>query len=95
MRYRDFVQIVPFIVQILTYLSPVGYSSTQIPARWRGLYALNPMVGVIEGFRWCLLGQPLAVSAWNLVYSWALSLALLASGFWYFRKTERVFADFL
>jgi lipopolysaccharide transport system permease protein len=92
-EYRDFRYVVPFIVQLGLYISPVGFSSTIVPEKWRLLYALNPMVGVIDGFRWCLLrGQtPLDWSA--VLASVALTSVLCLSGIWYFRKMERTFAD--
>jgi lipopolysaccharide transport system permease protein len=91
-RYRDFRFIVPFIVQFGLYISPVGFSSTRVPEEWRLLYSLNPMVGVIDGFRWAILGE-------NNIYWPALAMSvagvslIIASGLWYFRKTERTFAD--
>jgi len=92
-EYRDFRYIVPFVVQFGLYVSPVGFSSSLVPAKWRLLYSLNPMVGVIDGFRWSLLrGQtPLDLSA--LLSSIFITTALCASGIWYFRKMERTFAD--
>ena len=92
-EYRDFRYIVPFIVQFGLYISPVGFSSSIVPEKWRLLYALNPMVGVIDGFRWCLLrGQtPFQLSAFSL--SVFVTLVLCLSGVWYFRKMERTFAD--
>jgi lipopolysaccharide transport system permease protein len=92
-RYRDFRYIVPFIVQFGLYASPVGFSSALIPERWRLLYDCNPMVGAIDGFRWALLrGQsPLAGSA--LLTSLLITLVLCLSGIWYFRRTEKTFAD--
>jgi lipopolysaccharide transport system permease protein len=92
-EYRDFRYIVPFIVQFGLYISPVGFSSAIVPEKWRLLYSLNPMVGVIDGFRWSLLrGQtPLPLS--SLLFSLFLTAALCASGIWYFRKMERTFAD--
>lgn len=92
-KYRDFRYIVPFIVQFGLYLSPVGFSSDNIPADWRLLYACNPMVGVIDGFRWALLRgeSPLAGSA--LAASLLITSVLCLSGIWYFRQTERTFAD--
>jgi len=92
-EYRDFRYIVPFIVQFGLYVSPVGFSSTIVPEKWRLLYSLNPMVGVIDGFRWALLrGEtPLSLSA--LLSSIFVTVALVASGVWYFRKMERTFAD--
>jgi lipopolysaccharide transport system permease protein len=92
-KYRDFRHVVPFVVQFGLYVSPVGFSSSIVPEKWRLLYCLNPMVGVIDGFRWALLrGQsPLD---WSVVLlSCGLVVLLLLSGLWYFRKTERTFAD--
>ncbi len=90
-QYRDFRYIVPFIVQFGLYISPVGFSSTVIPEQWRLLYSLNPLVGVIEGFRWAILGTPLY---WpSLALAVLSSTFLLLSGLWYFRRTERSFAD--
>ena len=92
-QYRDFRYIVPFIVQFGLYISPVGFSSSLVPAKWRLLYSLNPMVGVIDGFRWALLrGQsPFQLSAF--IISVFITVVLVASGIWYFRKMERTFAD--
>lgn len=92
-RYRDFRYIVPFIIQFGLYVSPVGFSSAVVPEAWRWAFALNPMVGVIDGFRWSLLGgaQPLFVP--GLLLSAVLSLVLLGTGVAYFRRTERTFAD--
>jgi lipopolysaccharide transport system permease protein len=92
-KYRDFRFIVPFIVQFGLYLSPVGFESSVVPGRFRLLYSLNPMVGIIDGFRWSLLG------AQNRLYLPALTIsivevaAILISGVLYFRRTERTFAD--
>jgi len=92
-KYRDFRHIVPFIVQFGLYVSPVGFSSGIVPEKWRLLYSLNPMVGVIEGFRWCLLCGEAALD-WRVVcISSILVVILLGTGLWYFRRTERVFAD--
>jgi len=92
-EYRDFRYIVPFIVQFGLYVSPVGFSSSVIPEKFRLLYSLNPMVGVIDGFRWSLLrGQsPLELPA--VLLSCGLVVLLCISGVWYFRKMERTFAD--
>jgi lipopolysaccharide transport system permease protein len=91
-KYRDFRFIVPFIVQFGIYVSPVGFSSNIVPARWRLLYSLNPMVGVIDGFRWAILGN--VELYWpGFALSIGLVILLLASGIWYFRRTERTFAD--
>lgn len=92
-EYRDFRYIVPFIVQFGVYISPVGFSSSVIPAEWRLLYSLNPMVGVIDGFRWAILGGETALSLSSFLMSLVLVLLLLWSGIWYFRKMERTFTD--
>lgn len=91
-RYRDFRFIVPFVVQFGLYISPVGFSSNVIPEKWRLLYSINPMVGVIDGFRWSILGgQELY---WpGLGISMVMVALVIRSGIWYFRKTERTFAD--
>lgn len=92
-RYRDFRYVVPFILQLGLYVSPVGFSSSIVPEQWRLLYALNPMVGVIDGFRWALLRGGTELYWPGILLSTLLSLLLLFSGLWYFRKTERVLAD--
>jgi lipopolysaccharide transport system permease protein len=92
-KYRDFRYIVPFLVQFGLYISPVGFSSSIVPSKWRLLYSLNPMVGVIDGFRWAILGGKSTISWSGFTLSMALVAFLLASGIWYFRKTERTFAD--
>lgn len=91
-EYRDFRYIVPFIVQFGLYISPVGFSSSIVPPQWRLLYSLNPMVSVIDGFRWAILGGS-ALYLPGFVLSLSLVATLLITGFWYFRKTERSFAD--
>ncbi|MGH2414625.1 MAG: ABC transporter permease [Microcystaceae cyanobacterium] len=92
-EYRDFRYIVPFIVQFGLYISPVGFSSSIVPEQWRLLYSLNPMVGVIDGFRWAILGGNSTIYLPGFVLSTGLVLFLLVSGIWYFRKMERTFAD--
>jgi len=92
-KYRDFRYIVPFIVQFGLYISPVGFSSTIVPQQWRLLYSLNPMVGVIDGFRWAILGGESKLYWPGFSLSLALVALLLYSGIWYFRKTEKTFAD--
>lgn len=92
-KYRDFRYIVPFIVQFGLYVSPVGFSSNVIPADWRWLYALNPMVGVIDGFRWCLLGGSFRLEPISFAISIALTILLFVFGLFYFRRMERSFAD--
>jgi lipopolysaccharide transport system permease protein len=94
-KYRDFRYIIPFIVQIGLYVSPVGFSSAVVPAKWRLLYGLNPMVGVIDGFRWCLLGHQSHVYGPGFVVSLAVMVVLLWFGIGHFRKTERLFADLI
>jgi lipopolysaccharide transport system permease protein len=94
-RYRDFRYIIPFIVQFGLYLSPVGFSSNVVPEEWRWLYSLNPMVGVIDGFRWALLGAQQEPYWPGVLISVAASLVLLIFGLWYFRKTEQYFADII
>ncbi|MBS1232664.1 MAG: type transporter [Nitrospirae bacterium] len=92
-KYRDFRYIVPFIVQFGLYISPVGFSSTVVPDKWRLLYSVNPMVGVIDGFRWAILGRD-AYFYWpGFLLSLALVAIIFLTGIWYFRKTERTFAD--
>ena len=94
-KYRDFRFIVPFVVQIGLYVSPVGFSSNIVPEQWRLLYSLNPMVGVIDGFRWAILGQDTAIYWPGFLLSVGIVACLLISGIWYFRKTERTFADII
>jgi lipopolysaccharide transport system permease protein len=94
-KYRDFRYVIPFVVQFGLYVSPVGFSSSVIPEKWRLLYSLNPMVGVIDGFRWCILGGN------SLIYwpGFALSLVVVTFFLWLgvskFRKTEKTFADLI
>jgi lipopolysaccharide transport system permease protein len=92
-EYRDFRYIVPFIVQFGLYISPVGFSSNRVPEQWRLLYSLNPMVGVIDGFRWAILGGTSKIYMPGFMLSVGLVFFLLVSGIWYFRKMERTFAD--
>ena len=92
-KYRDFRIIVPFIVQFGLYISPVGFSSAIVPEQWRLLYSLNPMVGVIDGFRWAILGGNTPLYWPGFLLSLALVLLILATGIIYFRKTEKTFAD--
>lgn len=92
-KYRDFRYIVPFILQLGLYISPVGFSSSVVPAAWRPFYALNPMVGVIDGFRWAILGGQTPLYLPGLALSVVLVALLFAGGLYYFRHTERTFAD--
>ena len=91
-EYRDFRYIVPFIVQMGLYISPVGYGSSIVPEKWRLLFSFNPMVGIIDGFRWAILGGQTIY--WpSVLISTLFTLTLCVSGIWYFRKMERHFAD--
>lgn len=92
-QYRDFRYIVPFIVQFGLYISPVGFSSAIVPQQWRLLYALNPMVGVIDGFRWAIIGGDAQIYVPGFLLSLLIVLLVLVSGIWYFRRMERTFAD--
>ncbi|WP_410175189.1 ABC transporter permease [Nodularia spumigena] len=92
-QYRDFRFIVPFIVQFGLYISPVGFSSSIVPQEWRFFYSLNPIVGVIDGFRWAILGGDSHLYLPGFLLSLGLVALLLISGIWYFRKMERKFAD--
>jgi len=94
-RYRDFRYIVPFIVQFGLYLSPVGFSSNIVPEGLRLIYACNPMVGVIDGFRWALLRGQSPLAAYALIASILGASVLCLSGIWYFRRTEKTFADII
>jgi lipopolysaccharide transport system permease protein len=92
-EYRDFRYIVPFVVQFGLYISPVGFSSDIVQEKWRNFYSLNPMVGVIDGFRWALLRGQSRLDLSALLVSLVITVALCVSGIWYFRKMERTFAD--
>ena len=92
-KYRDFRYIVPFIVQFGLYISPVGFSSNIVPEKWRFLYSLNPMVGVIDGFRWAILGTSYTLYLPGFLLSLLIVAFFVITGIWYFRKTERTFAD--
>jgi len=92
-QYRDFRYVVPFIVQLGLYISPVGFSSSVVPSQWRLLYSLNPMVGVIDGFRWAILGNNATLYWPGFMLSMLLVSFLLVSGVFYFRQMERTFAD--
>lgn len=94
-KYRDFRIIVPFVVQFGLYVSPVGFSSKVVPEQWHLLYSLNPMVGVIDGFRWCILRGETELRAETLLVSVAVIFFLLWLGIRQFRKTEKSFADLI
>ena len=91
-RFRDFRFIVPFLLQVGVFLSPVGFSTNNVPS-WRFLFSFNPMVAVIDGFRWCLLHGSQSFYLPGLLIGIGVTAVLLVSGLWYFRRTERSFAD--
>jgi lipopolysaccharide transport system permease protein len=92
-QYRDFRYVVPFLVQFGLYVSPVGFSSSIVPESWQLLYALNPMVGVIEGFRWAIIGQRALINPLGFWLSMAIVVVLLLTGIRQFRRMEKLFAD--
>jgi lipopolysaccharide transport system permease protein len=94
-KYRDFRYVIPFMVQFALYVSPVGFSSSVVPTKWRLLYSLNPMVGVIDGFRWCILGGQSELYLPSLLISIAVTVVFLWFGLRQFRKTEKKFADLI
>ena len=91
-KYRDVRYVIPFLVQFWLFATPIAYASSLVPERWRALYGLNPMVGVVEGFRWALLGSP-PVSMQMMVVSLVTVVIVLLSGLYYFRRMEDTFAD--
>lgn len=92
-EYRDFRFIVPFVVQFGLYAAPVLTMTSHVPDKWRLLYSLNPTVGIIDGFRWSILGGENLIAMPELILSVLMTAFLIFSGIWYFRKTERIFAD--
>ena len=94
-KYRDFRYVIPFIVQIGLYISPVGFSSNTIPEKWRLIYSINPMVGVIDGFRWCILGGNSPIYWPGLTLNIAVVLLFLWLGISQFRKMEKIFSDLI
>jgi lipopolysaccharide transport system permease protein len=92
-KYRDVRFIVPFVVQLGLYISPVGFSSAVVPEEWRLIYSLNPMVGVIDGFRWALLDGNAQLNWSSLLASLAVTVVVLVSGLIHFRRTEKTFVD--
>jgi len=92
-KYRDFRYIIPFTLQLGYFVSPVGYASGHVGDKWKLLYSLNPVVGVIDGFRWSLLGGENQIDPRSFGLSLAVTAALLVWGISYFRRTERTFAD--
>lgn len=94
-KYRDVQFILPFILMFGLYLSPVGYASSLVPETWRWLYNLNPMVGIIDGFRWMLFGDAYKFQWWSLGYTFVLSIFLIFTGISFFRSVERELVDIL
>ena len=94
-KYRDFRYVIPFLVQFGLYVSPVGFSSSIIPEKWRLLYSLNPIVGVIDGFRWSILGGASAIDWPSFASSIAVASGFLCLGIRKFRKMEKTFADLI
>ena len=92
-KYRDFQYVVPFIVQLGLYISPIGFSSSVVPEQWRLLYACNPVVGIVDGVRWCLFNSPLMPEA--VIGAAVISVLFFLFGIWFFRKMEYEFADFI
>ena len=92
-KYRDFRYVIPFVIQLGLYVSPVGFSSNVVPPEWRLLYSLNPMVGVIDGFRWAILGGQGGLYLPGLAISIAVAIGFLWFGIRHFRGTEKSFAD--
>jgi lipopolysaccharide transport system permease protein len=92
-RYRDFRYVIPFLIQIGLYVSPVGFSSMVIPPQWRLLYSLNPLVGIIDGFRWCILAGESPLYVPSVMISIFVTLFFLWFGIRQFRKMEKGFAD--
>ncbi len=90
--YRDVGYALPFLTQAWMFITPIAYSSTLVPEKWRLVYALNPMAGVVNGFRWALLGTPTGPDA-SMAVSVTVALLLLVSGLFFFRRMERMFAD--
>jgi lipopolysaccharide transport system permease protein len=94
-KYRDFRYITPFLIQFGLYISPVGFSSRVIPEQWRLMYSLNPMVGVIDGFRWAILAGSTPLYWPGLLLSFGVVALVLITGIAHFRKTEKSFADII
>ena len=94
-KYRDFRFIIPFVTQIGLYISPVGFSGKIVPEQWQLLYSLNPMVGVIDGFRWCILGGASPIDGPGFAIGMGITLILLWWGIRSFRRIERAFADMI
>jgi lipopolysaccharide transport system permease protein len=94
-KFRDFRYIIPFIVQFGLYVSPVGFSSSVVPDSWRLIYSINPVVSVIDGFRWAILGGQAQLYIPGFLLGWCVILFFLFLGLRQFRKMERSFADLI
>jgi lipopolysaccharide transport system permease protein len=92
-EYRDFRYIVPFIVQFGLFVSPIAFETAAVPANWRFAYSLNPMAGIIDGFRWAILNRQTPLDLQTLTISVVVTFLFFGFGVWYFRRTERGFAD--
>jgi lipopolysaccharide transport system permease protein len=92
-EYRDFRYVVPFIVQFGLFVSPIAFNTADVPEKWRALYAINPLVGIIDGFRWSLLGGQVALNSDTVWISSAVTMLVMVLGVWYFRRMEHSFAD--
>lgn len=91
--YRDFRYVVPFLIQVGLFVSPIAFTTATVPERWRPLYLLNPLVGVIDGFRWAILGTPAPGLMQSTAVATALTVVVVVIGIWTFRRMERSFAD--
>ncbi len=94
-KYRDFRYVLPFVVQVGMYVSPVGFTSALVPEEWRIVYSLNPMVAVIDGFRWALFAGKAEIYWPGFMASTGVGIIMLLAGIWYFRRTENHFADII
>jgi len=94
-KYRDFKYIVPFVVQFGLYISPVGFSSNIVPQKWKLLYSINPMVGIIDGFRWSILRGNSEIYLPGMLLSIGIVVLMLILSIRYFRKVEKTFADII
>lgn len=92
-KFRDFRYIIPFIIQFGLYISPVGFSSSIVPEKYQWIYSLNPMVGVIDGFRWCILNTNTSINNYSLIAAIVITILITIIGVQYFRKMEKGFAD--
>jgi lipopolysaccharide transport system permease protein len=93
--YRDIAYITPFLAQFWLFITPIAYPASLVPLEWQFLYSLNPMAGVVEGFRWALLGSTQPAPTWTVAISGSVALILLITGIFFFRRMERQFADMI